>query len=134
MRSGTSNCHVRVASDPVDSPLVSRPNVLIAMNEPSLRKFLPAVEAGGVVIYNAEELPEDCRRPDVRIVTAHFTRVADQLGSSKAANIVMLGAFLQASAPIEEQFILAALRKKVKSQRWFDLDVAALAEGRRQAQ
>src|SRR5271157_1646301 len=43
MRSGTSNCHVRIGSDTVDSPLVSRPNVLLAMNEPSLRKFLSNV-------------------------------------------------------------------------------------------
>ena len=53
MRSGTSNCHVRLSSEPIDSPLVSRPNVLLALNEPSLRKFLPAVEPGGLVLYNA---------------------------------------------------------------------------------
>src|SRR6202007_471320 len=44
MRSGTSNCHVRVATRPIASPVVSRPNVLLALNEPSLRKFLPTVE------------------------------------------------------------------------------------------
>src|SRR5579872_4274943 len=60
MRSGTSNCHVRIGSSEVDSPLVSRPNVLIALNEPSLRKFLPAVEPGGLVLYDGAELPPDC--------------------------------------------------------------------------
>ncbi len=132
MRSGTSNCHVRIASDPVDSPLVSRPNVLLALNEPSLRKFLPTVEPGGIVIYNGDSFPEGCERPDVRTVTAHFTSLADHLGSSKAANIVMLGTFLEVSAPLEEEYILAALRKKVKSQKWYDLDVAALKIGREQ--
>ena len=132
MRSGTSNCHVRVASDPVDSPLVSRPNVLLALNEPSLRKFLPTVEPGGVVIYNGESLPEGCERADLRMIAAHFTGLADHLGSSKAANIIMLGTFLEASSPLDEQFILAALRKKVKSQRWYDLDVQALRVGREQ--
>ena len=48
MRSGTSNCQVRLSHKSIDSPLVSRPNVLIAMNEPSLRKFLPAVKPGGM--------------------------------------------------------------------------------------
>ena len=43
MRSGTSNCHVRLSTRPIDSPLVSRPNVLLALNEPSLRKFLATV-------------------------------------------------------------------------------------------
>src|SRR6185295_20352909 len=62
MRSGTSNCQVRLSTRPIDSPLVSRPNVLLALNEPSLRKFLPALEAGGIVLYNASSLPEDCAR------------------------------------------------------------------------
>ena len=46
MRSGTSNCHVRIANEPIDSPLVTVPNFL-AMNEPSLRKFDLAVKSGG---------------------------------------------------------------------------------------
>ncbi len=131
MRSGTSNCHVRICSDPVDSPLVSNPSVLIAMNEPSLRKFLPSVEPGGMVIYNGEtEPPEDCRRPDVRFITAHFTALADSLGSSKATNIVMLGALLEAEDLIEEKYVASALRGKVKSQRWLNIDFAAIERGR----
>ena len=68
MRSGTSNCHVRLSHNPIDSPLVSLPNVLLALNEPSLRKFLPTVEEGGIVFYNGSEIPPGCDRPDVRIV------------------------------------------------------------------
>jgi 2-oxoisovalerate ferredoxin oxidoreductase beta subunit len=132
MRSGTSNCHVRIGSDPVDSPLVSRPNILIAMNEPSLHKFIKDVEPGGVVVYNEEELPEACSRPDVRIVTANFTRLADQLGSAKAANMAMLGALLEAGDVLEERYIAGAIKRKVKTQRWFDLDMVAIAEGRKQ--
>jgi 2-oxoisovalerate ferredoxin oxidoreductase beta subunit len=130
MRSGTSNCSVRIGSEPVDSPMVTRPNVLLAMNEPSLRKFLPAVQPGGIVIYNAEAMPEDCVRPDVKSVALHFTRLADETGSSKAANIVMLGALLEAREIIDEKHVVGALRKKVKSQRWLDLDLAAMARGR----
>src|ERR1700756_3500665 len=95
MRSGPSNCHVRLASDPIDSPLVSRPNVLLALNEPSLRKFLPSVEAGGIVLYNGTALPEDCTHPDVRMMALPFTEIADRLGSPKVGNIVMLGALLE---------------------------------------
>ena len=132
MRSGTSNCHVRIGSRPVDSPLVSRPNVLLAMNEPSLRKFLPDVEPGGIVLYNTEEPFPDGVRADVRMVARHFTGMADQIGSSKAANIVMLGALLEATGILEEKFVLGALKKKVKSQRWFDIDTAAMEAGRRE--
>jgi 2-oxoisovalerate ferredoxin oxidoreductase beta subunit len=132
MRSGTSNCHVRIGSKPVDSPIVSRPNVLLALNEPSLRKFLPTVEPGAMVLYNATELPEDCRRADIRAIAMPFTSLADGLGSAKAANIVMLGALLEAAGPLEEEYVVGALRGKVKSQRWFDLDMAALQLGRKE--
>jgi 2-oxoisovalerate ferredoxin oxidoreductase beta subunit len=130
MRSGTSNCHVRLSSVAIDSPLVSRPNMLLALNEPSLRKFLPGVQPGGMVLYNSEQLPEDCVRPDVRMVALPFTELADQLGNAKAANIVMLGALLEATDLLEQERVIGALRRKVKSQRWYELDLAALAKGR----
>jgi 2-oxoisovalerate ferredoxin oxidoreductase beta subunit len=133
MRSGTSNCHVRVTSKPVDSPLVSRPNVLLALNEPSLRKFLPTVEPGGIVLYNGESMPEGAARADVLAIALPFTEIADGIGSSKATNMVMLGALLEASAMIDEEYVAGALRHKVKSQRWYDLDVKAIAVGREQA-
>jgi Pyruvate/2-oxoacid:ferredoxin oxidoreductase gamma subunit len=54
------------------------------------------------------------------------------MGAPTAAKIVMLGALLEASGILEEQFVLGALKKKVKSQRWFDIDVAAMETGRRE--
>ena len=130
MRSGTSNCHVRLSSHPIDSPLVSKPTVLLALNEPSLCKFLPAMEPGGIVLYNAETLPEDCARSDLRIVTKPFTRLADELGSSKVGNMIMLGALLEATGLLEQEQVATALRRHVKSQRFFDLDLVALERGR----
>jgi 2-oxoisovalerate ferredoxin oxidoreductase beta subunit len=130
MRSGTSNCHVRLASSPIDSPVVSRPDVLLAMNEPSLRKFLPTVESGGVVLYNGASAPEDCRRSDVRILARPFTEIADALGASKIANIVMLGALLETTALLDQGRVVGALIRLVKSPKWFDLDIAALDRGR----
>src|SRR5271157_2385957 len=126
MRSGTSNCHVRIGSDEIDSPLVSRPNVLIALNEPSLRKFLPATEPGGLVLYNGAELPEDCRRTDVRIMAIPFTKIADDLGSAKVANIVALGALLEATDLLDSEQVTRALRKLVKNDRYFEMDMQAL--------
>ncbi|HEY1495314.1 MAG TPA: 2-oxoacid:acceptor oxidoreductase family protein, partial [Candidatus Solibacter sp.] len=130
MRSGTSNCHVRLSHNPIDSPLVNAPNVLLAMNEPSLRKFLPTVEEGGVVFYNGSEIPPGCARHDVRIAAIPFTHVADELGASKVANIVMLGALLEATGILEQDRVVAALRRLVKNPRFFELDLAALARGR----
>ena len=130
MRSGTSNCHVRLSSHAIDSPLVSRPNVLLAMNEPSLRKFLPGVETGGIVLYNGSEAPQGCARADVRMIARPFTSLGDEMGSSKIGNMVMLGALLEATGLLDQDRIIDALHKLVKNSKWFDLDVAALARGR----
>ena len=130
MRSGTSNCHVRIGRQSIDSPLVSRPNVLLALNEPSLRKFLSAVEPGGVVLYNGSELPGGCSRDDVRISAIPFTAIADAMGAGKVANIVMLGALLEISEVVDEARIHGALRKLVKNDRFYQLDLEALARGR----
>jgi 2-oxoisovalerate ferredoxin oxidoreductase beta subunit len=130
MRSGTSNCHVRVSREPIDSPLVAVPNFLVAMNEPSLRKFDKSVKPGGWVIYNGDVFPEDCERDDVNVLALNFTRAADELGDPRAANMVMLGALLEISGGLPQAGIDAALRRMVKSERWYQLDQRALARGR----
>jgi 2-oxoisovalerate ferredoxin oxidoreductase beta subunit len=130
MRSGTSNCHVRLASEPIDSPLVAEPNILVAMNEPSLRKFDANVQPGGWVIYNGEEFPEDCAREDVHVLALPFTAVADELGDSRAANMVMLGALLEIVGKWPKASISAALCRLVKNPNWAALDERALARGR----
>ncbi len=130
MRSGTSNCHVRLSARPVDSPLVTQPNVLVALNEPSLRKFLPEVAPGGYVLYNGPEPPADCRRPDVRLLAREFVALADRLGDARVGNIVTLGALLEAAGVVEEQFVDRALARLVKQARLLDLDRKALAAGR----
>jgi 2-oxoisovalerate ferredoxin oxidoreductase beta subunit len=131
MRSGTSNCHVRLANQAIDSPLVSRPNVLLALNEPSLRKFLHTVEEGGLVLYNGTEIPGDCMRRDVRMVVLPFTQLADELGATKVGNIVMLGALLEATGMLEQDRVVGALKRLV-SPRFFELDLNALARGRKE--
>lgn len=130
MRSGTSNCHVRVSKKPIDSPLVTVPNFLVAMNEPSLRKFDLAVKPGGWVLYNGDEFPEDCQRDDIHVLALNFTRAADELGDPRAANMVMLGALLEISGGLPQASIDAALRRLVKSERWYQLDERALSRGR----
>jgi len=131
MRSGTSNCHVRLSSRPIDSPMVSRPNVLLAMNEPALRKFWPTVEPGGLVLYNGTALPDDLQREDVRAGTIPFTQFADALGNAKVANVVMLGALLEATAMLDEERVAAALRRLVPG-RYYNLNLAAMTRGREQ--
>ncbi|MGD0938870.1 MAG: 2-oxoacid:acceptor oxidoreductase family protein [Terracidiphilus sp.] len=131
MRSGTSNCHVRLSGDVIDSPMVTNPNVLVAMNEPSLRKFVKNVRAGGWVLYNGEEFPADCEREGVRVLARPFTEIANELGNARAGNMVMLGALLEITAVLQDMNVDAALQRLVKNPRWTELNRRALDRGRR---
>ena len=130
IRSGTSNCHVRLAGQPIDSPMVTEPNVLVAMNEPSLRKFYASVRPDGWILYNGEALPDDCTRKDVHVLARPFTQLANELGDARVGNMVMLGVLLEIAAVLPEASIDAALRRLVKNPRWRALDERALAQGR----
>jgi 2-oxoisovalerate ferredoxin oxidoreductase beta subunit len=130
MRSGTSNCHVRLSNESIDSPLVTSPNILIAMNEPSLRKFDKSVRPGGWIIYNGETFPADCKRDDVHVLALPFTQIAHELGSARVCNMVMLGALLEIANGLPQASIDASLRRLVTNAKWFELDERALQRGR----
>ncbi len=130
MRSGTSNCHVRLSTHAIDSPLVSSPNVLLAMNEPSLDKFIGSLQPGGWLFYNGTALGERTAGSGVNAVVLPFTQIADELGDARAGNIVMLGALLEATGILEKEYVEAALARHVKSQRWLEIDLRALERGR----
>jgi Pyruvate/2-oxoacid:ferredoxin oxidoreductase gamma subunit len=105
--------------------------VLIAMNEPSLRKFLPSVARGGFVLYNGLELPQDLERPEgVRIQVVPVTKLADELGDAKAGNVVALGALLAETGALPDQAVDGALQRLVKTAKWLELDRRALLGGK----
>jgi 2-oxoisovalerate ferredoxin oxidoreductase beta subunit len=128
MRSGTSNCHVRISRHTIDSPMVASPGLLVAMNEPSLRKFVKGVTPGGWVIYNGEEFPSDCEQKDVHVLARNFLQIANDLGNPRACNMIMLGALLEIAGVLRKANIEAALRKLVKP-RWMELNERAIKLG-----
>jgi len=130
MRSGTSNCHIRLSNEPIDSPLVTSPNMLLAMNEPSLKKFAASVQPGGWILYNGESIPEDCKREGVHALAFPFTQIADRLGESRVANMVILGALLEITGALPEACVNAALHRLVKHSKWLEIDELAVARGR----
>ncbi len=96
MRGGTANSMVIVSDNPIASPLVSKPNSLIAMNKASLNKFAPQVRTGGLVILNSSLIdtqPEVDETIDVLAVPAD--EIAVELDNQKCANMVAMGAYLQ---------------------------------------
>jgi 2-oxoisovalerate ferredoxin oxidoreductase beta subunit len=129
MRSGTSNCHVRLASHPIDSPLVASSHVLIALNEPSLRKFVPSVMPGGTVLYNGAEIPADLRRGGVAMYALPFFEIADKEGAAKAGNIVALGALLEATHLLPAEVVDHAMARVIQLEKWLELDRRAFSRG-----
>lgn len=95
MRGGTANCTVHYGEDKIYNPGQQSPDLLLAMNTPSLLKFVSMVRPGGTVLVNGDmvEIPNDIRR-DVRIVKVPCNTLADRAHNPKGANIVMIGAIV----------------------------------------
>jgi 2-oxoisovalerate ferredoxin oxidoreductase beta subunit len=129
MRGGTAHCHVNISESRIGSPLVSRPTVLMAMNGPSLERFQDEVEPGGLILYNASLISQVPARDDVEALAVPATRIADQLGSTLLANIVMLGAYLEYTELLSLDAAREALEHTVKRKNLLDADLKALNAG-----
>jgi 2-oxoisovalerate ferredoxin oxidoreductase beta subunit len=130
MRSGSAHCHVCLSKERIGSPLIEHPDVLVAMNEISLRKFAAAVAPGGVIFYNAERLPADFQLPQARVICLPASETADKLGSTKATNMVLLGALLEETECLLASTALDVLKAKVKRVELLETNQKALAAGR----
>jgi 2-oxoisovalerate ferredoxin oxidoreductase beta subunit len=130
MRSGSAHCHVALAHERIGSPVITRPEVLIAMNEPSLRKFAPQVAPGGTIIYNRDRMPEDFSCNHARVLCVPASEIADNLGSAKVANVVMLGALLEETECLPTEVAVSVLEQTVKNEKILALDKQALTAGR----
>src|SRR5579859_997061 len=95
MRSGSAHCHVCLSKDRIGSPVLSRPDVLIAMSEISLRKFAGEIAPGGTILYGRDRLPDDVNLGQAQVVCIPADQIADKLGSAKVANVIMMGALLE---------------------------------------
>jgi len=109
MRGGTAHCHVCISRRPVGSPLITRPNVVFAMNRPSIERFQGELEPGGLLIYNAAMAGETSIRPDIEAIGVPANDLAVSVDAPKALNMVMLGAFLEASGALTPEAWDAAL-------------------------
>lgn len=105
MRGGTANCSVVLSDKPVGSPLFTHPTELIAMNLPSLEKFEPLVVEHGLIFVNSSVVSERVARQDVRAVYVPCSKIADEVGNGKVANMVMLGAYIAATGALREETI-----------------------------
>jgi 2-oxoglutarate ferredoxin oxidoreductase subunit gamma len=111
MRGGTANCTVIVSDDKVSSPIISRYDAAIVLNQPSLEKFEPAVKPGGALFYEANNIIEPPTRKDISIYKIPAAIEADRIGNKKTLNMILLGAYLAFKPIIKIESILEALTK-----------------------
>jgi len=131
MRSGSAHCHVCLSKNRIGSPLISHPDVLIAMNEPSLRKFAGTVPEDGLILYNGASVPADLGPLARQIISLPASEVADKLGSAKVANMVLLGALLEKIGCLDPTTALAVIEAKTGKSALLEANRKALEEGRK---
>ena len=131
MRGGAANCHVIVSDEPVGSPIITTPDVLISMNRPSLDKFEDAVKADGTILYDKSLIDRDVKRNDVKIVGVDATAIATADGKASMANMIMLGALIKATGIFTLDEIRAGVEKTVppSKQHLVDVNMAMIEKG-----
>jgi 2-oxoglutarate ferredoxin oxidoreductase subunit gamma len=130
VRGGTANCTVAVSDEEIASPVASAPDFIVAMNQPSMVRFQNQIQSGGVLLINSSLIETEISRGDVDIVKVPANRIAEQLGSPRSANMVMLGAFTKKSNIVSISSVIEGLKSALKKkQKLIAVNTEALMAG-----
>ncbi len=131
MRGGTASCSVILSDLPVGSPIIDKPDVLIAMNLPSLDKYEDTVAPGGMIFTDSSLIERSVNRCDVKEFRIPATQIASDKNMSGLANMIMLGHVIAHTGVMPEDMIEGAMAKVVsaKKQHLFDLNLKAVKTG-----
>ena len=135
MRGGTANCCVIVSDNEIGAPVVSSADAIIVMNQPSFAKFKDDVKPNGILLYNSDLIklqPGDIR-PDIKAVTIPANTIATEIGSDKVANIVMLGALVEAAGIVGDKACAETIKKKLGARKpeFLTMNMAAYERGKK---
>ncbi|MBE0433488.1 2-oxoacid:acceptor oxidoreductase family protein [candidate division WOR-3 bacterium] len=114
MRGGTANCSVVISTEPVASPIVANPDIVIIMNEPSLARFEPAVKPDGILFFNKTLIKSIPQRKNITIIPIEANAVAEELGEARIANMIMLGALVKKTGILKLETMKRAQRERFK--------------------
>ncbi len=115
MRGGTASCSVIVGDEPVGSPIVDKPDVLIAMNLPSLDKYESTVIPGGMIFMDSTLIERAAAREDVTVYAIPATRLASDNGIPTLANMIIVGKILSVLGQYDEESLRATLGKVISA-------------------
>ncbi len=129
MRGGTANCSVILSNKRIGSPLTTNPNVLIAMNRPSLDAFEDSVEKDGLIIVNSSIVDQKVKRDDVKVLYIPLTEMASNLGMTAVANMVCIGAYLEYTKIMDPEAAKVGIKENLKKKKYVDINLKAVDEG-----
>jgi 2-oxoglutarate ferredoxin oxidoreductase subunit gamma len=130
MRGGTANVTVCISDKPVGSPYISAPQALLVMNQPSLIKFAPQVKPGGLIVVNSSLVPIKADRNDCSVVYIAANELAKKAGTTRAANLVMLGAYVGWTGIVDKETTIKMIEKQfAKKAKFIPANVAAFHAG-----
>lgn len=131
MRGGTANCTVILSTQRVGSPVTRYPLSLIAMNKPSLNRFEPAIQSGGLLIVNSSLVEKDAYRADLRLIKVPANKIAEEIGNLQVTNMAALGAYVLAKKIVSLEAIISALPRIIPAHRQdlFPINEKALRAG-----
>ena len=132
MRGGTANCSVIISDEPVGAPIISYPDVLVAMNLPSLDKFEDKVKAGGTIFVDSSLIERKVTRDDVNVYYVPATKMAGEIEAPTLANMILMGKLLQVFGEYSEEEVRKALGKCVSARHadLLELNLKAMELGR----
>ena len=117
MRGGTASCSVCISDNTIGSPLVVNPDVLVAMNLPSLEKFQNDVVPGGIIIVDSSIVKKKVERTDVNVIYLEASRIAEENGLKGAANMVILGRLFKETGFCSAENLDKGLQKNVPAKK-----------------
>lgn len=132
MRGGTANCIVIVSDSRISSPIITKFDSAILLNQPSVDKFEKAIKPGGLLIYEQSTVIHPPTRTDIEIIGISAIEEADKLQAKQVANMIMAGAFLEKRPILKIETLIEALKKALPPRRHnlIPLNEQALSRGR----
>ncbi len=115
MRGGTASCSVVLSETPIGSPIVSNPDVLIAMNLPSLDRYENSVAPGGTIFVDSSLIERKVQRQDVTVYYVPATQMASDNNMPTLANMILMGKVLAVLGENDPQQIENALKKVISA-------------------
>lgn len=120
MRGGTANCITIISDEAISSPIISRFDTAIVLNQPSLEKFEKAVTPGGILIYDTNNILNPPTRTDIKIYPVSASEEALKLKNTRVMNVIILGALLKLRNTVKVESLMKAL-KSVLPERYHHL-------------